>query len=89
MLPVALAALIIGCAAGVVMARRFVLRLLVAAVCALVALFIYVLGAAPDALPGDGHTITIVALLMAPPMAAGLMGGAILAWLFRHRAKPT
>ncbi|WP_415402494.1 hypothetical protein [Tateyamaria sp. SN3-11] len=88
-MPVAIAALLMGCAAGYAMARAHMVRLLAAAVCGLAALFLLVLRVPLDGLPGDGYALTIVALLMAPPMAAGLIGGAVFAWLMRRHAKAT
>jgi len=89
MTAIAIASVLIGSAVGFVMARRFMVRLLAALICALIAGFLFVLNAPHDVLPGDGNAIVVVALLMAPPMAAGLMGGAILAWLLRRHAKAT
>ena len=89
MMAVAIAALAIGSAVGFVMARRFMLRLLAALFCALIALFLMVLNADVTVLPGNGYALTLATLLMAPPMAAGLAGGAIMAWLARPRPKAT
>lgn len=89
MLPIALAALFIGTVAGFVLARRFLLRSLVGVILALIGLILFVSLSPAQSLPGDGYAIVIVAYLMAPPLAAGLFGGAVFAWLFRTRVKPT
>ncbi|WP_299164868.1 hypothetical protein [uncultured Tateyamaria sp.] len=87
MTAIAIACVIIGCAVGYVMARRYMVRLLVALILALIAAFLFVLNAPHDALPGDGYAAVVVSLLMAPPMVSGLIGGAIVAWLANRHAK--
>lgn len=89
MMAIALAALCVGIATGFTLARRFLLRTLVGLILGLVALCILVARTPADALPGDGAAVLVVAYLIAPPLASGLFGGAVFAWLFRSRAKPT
>ena len=89
MIPIALAALCIGVAVGFVLARRLMLRLLAGVFCALIGLIAFVAWTPSESLPGDGIAIVVAAFLMAPPMAAGLFGGAVFAWLLRSRATPT
>lgn len=86
---IAVAALCVGAAAGFLLARRFFLRTLVALMLGLVALVLFVANSPAQNLPGEGHVIVIAAYLGAVPMAAGLLGGAVLAWLFRNRTKVT
>ncbi|WP_299370371.1 hypothetical protein [uncultured Tateyamaria sp.] len=89
MTAIAIATLFLGSVAGYVMAQRFMVRALAFALCACVGVFLLVLNVPADALPGDGFVTSIVALLMAPPLAGGLLGGAILGWLMQRHAKAT
>jgi len=89
MMPIALSALFIGSAAGFVLARRFMLRTLVGLILGLIGLILFVALAPVEALPGDGFAIVVAAYVIAPPIASGLFGGAVIAWLFRARAKAT
>ena len=89
MMPIAFSALFIGSAAGFVLARRFMLRTLVGLILGLIALILFVSLAPVDALPGDGYAIVVAAYVIAPPIASGLFGGAVIAWLFRKRTKAT
>lgn len=89
MMPIALAALFMGTLAGFVLARRFMLRSLVALILGLIGLILFVSLTPTEALPGDGYAIVVAAYLISPPLGAGLFGGAVFAWLFRSRAKPT
>ena len=84
MYTISLAALGLGVVTGWTMARRFMLRRLVAVFLLLVSVVLWV-GMAPEALPGDGFAVIVSAYLVALPMASGLIGGGILAWLFRQR----
>lgn len=86
MIPIALASLCIGIAVGFTLARRFMLRTLVGLICALVGLICFVVLVPADTLPGDGYAILIAAFLIAPPMASGLFGGGVFAWLLRPRS---
>ena len=81
---IALTALGLGIVAGWSMASRFMLRSLVGLFLLLVAAVIWV-GLAPDMLPGDGFAAIVATYLVALPMASGLLGGAVLRWLFRQR----
>lgn len=85
MIPIALAALCIGIATGFTLARRFMLRSLVGLILGLIGLILFVSLMPTEALPGDGYAIVVVAYLIAPPLAAGLFGGGVFAWLFRAR----
>ena len=85
MMPIALAALFVGIAAGFALARRFLLRTLLALILTLVALIFFVAWTPAQALPGDGFAITMAAYLIAPPLASGLFGGGVFAWLLRAR----
>ena len=87
MMPIALATLLVGIVAGFTLARRFMLRTLIALVLGLIALIMFVSWTPAAALPGDGYAIVVAAYLIAPPLAAGLFGGAVFAWLFRNRTK--
>jgi len=89
MMPIALGALFIGSAAGFVLARRFMLRTLVGLILGLIGLILFVSLAPVDALPGDGYATVVAAYVIAPPIASGLFGGAVIAWLFRKRTKAT
>lgn len=89
MMPIALSALFIGTAAGLVLARRLMLRTLAGLILGLIALILFVAMAPVEALPGDGFAIVVAAYVIAPPMASGLFGGAVIAWLFRKRVKAT
>ena len=88
MMPIALATLLIGIAAGFTLARQFMLRTLLGLLLGLIALIVFVSWSPSEALPGDGYAIVVAAYLIAPPMAAGLFGGAVFAWLLRNRTKP-
>lgn len=85
MILIALAALFIGICSGFVLARRVLLRTLVGLILGLIALIIIVARTPTDSLPGEGFAILIAAFLIAPPMASGLFGGAVIAWLVRDR----
>ncbi|MEO9574003.1 MAG: hypothetical protein ABJ263_14895 [Tateyamaria sp.] len=87
MMPVALATLLVGIVSGFTLARRFRLRTLVALVLGPIALIVFVSWTPADMLPGDGYAMVVAAYLIAPPLAAGLFGGAVFAWLFRNRTK--
>ncbi len=87
MIPIALATLLVGIVTGFALARRFMLRVLVALVLGLIGLILLVSWAPAEALPGDGYAMVVAAYLIAPPLAAGLFGGAVFAWLFRNRTK--
>ena len=86
-MPIALATLLIGIAAGFTLARRFMLRTLVILLLGLIGLITFVSWTPAEALPGDGYAVVVAAYLVAPPLAAGLFGGAVFAWLFRNRTK--
>lgn len=89
MMSIALAALFMGTLAGFVLARRFMLRSLVGLILGMISLILFVSWTPTEALPGDGYAIVVVAYLIAPPLAAGLFGGGVFAWLFRARPKAT
>ena len=84
MYAISFAALGLGIVTGWAMARRFMLRRLVAVFLLLVAV-VLVVSTTPQALPGDGFAVVVSAYLVALPMASGLIGGGVLAWLFRQR----
>ncbi|MEP1587686.1 MAG: hypothetical protein ABJR46_17485 [Tateyamaria sp.] len=86
---IAVTSLFIGICVGFVLARRFALRTLVGLILGLVALIALAALAPTDSLPGDGRAVLIVAFLIAPPMASGMFGGAVIAWLFRDRTTRT
>ncbi|MFL4470752.1 hypothetical protein ACERZ8_12985 [Tateyamaria armeniaca] len=88
-MPIALAALFMGTLVGFVLARRFMLRSLVGLILVMIGLVFFVSWTPTEALPGDGYAIVIAAYLIAPPLAAGLFGGGVFAWLFRTRASAT
>lgn len=85
MMPIALAALLIGVVAGFVLARRVMLRMLAGLILTLLGFVFYVSMTPPAALPGDEYGTLLVAYLIAPPLSAGLFGGGVIAWLFRKR----
>jgi len=89
MYPIALTALGIGCVTGWALASRFMLRTLAFVLVCLVSLVVAINAVPATALPGQGFAAIIAAYLVAPPMAAGLVGGAIFRWLLRSRAKPS
>ncbi|WP_157598683.1 hypothetical protein [Tateyamaria omphalii] len=83
MYAISLAALGLGIATGWSMASRFMLRRLVAVFLLLVAAVLWV-GMSPDSLPGDGFALVVATYLVGLPMASGMIGGAVLSWLFRR-----
>ncbi len=82
---IAVTSLFIGTCLGFVLARRFMLRTLVGLILGLIALILFAVLGASDTLPGEGYALAVAAFLIAPPMASGLFGGAVIAWLFRSR----
>jgi len=87
MMPIALSTLLVGTVVGFVLARRFMLRSLVLLILGTVGLILFVSWAPTESLPGEGFAVAIAAYLIAPPLGAGLFGGAVFAWLFRTRTK--
>ncbi|WP_152612999.1 hypothetical protein [Tateyamaria sp. ANG-S1] len=80
---ISFAALGLGIATGWSMASRFMLRRMVGVFLLLVAAVVWV-GMSPDSLPGDGFAVVVATYLVGLPMAAGMVGGAIMSWLFRR-----
>lgn len=88
MYTIALTALGLGVAAGWALAGQFMLRTLVGVILALVSLTLWI-GFAPETLPGDGFALVVAGFLVAPPMASGMIGGAVFYGLIRRHRKPT
>lgn len=84
MYTIAITALTLGMVAGWSLASRFMLRSLAGLFLMLVLAVIWVV-VAPNTLPGDGFAAIVATYLVALPMAAGLLGGAVFRWLFRKR----
>lgn len=79
---VTLSALAIGIAGGWMLAGKFMLRTLAVVIIALGGTIVLVFN-----IPSEDWTeMYLVAVLCAPPMFAGLIGGAVFRWLFRRRA---
>ncbi|GGX56494.1 hypothetical protein GCM10007385_26530 [Tateyamaria omphalii] len=88
MYAIALTALGLGIVAGWSLAARFMLRSLVAVIIVLVSAVLWV-SMAPNTLPGDGFAAVVATFLVAMPMAAGLLGGAVFCGLIRRHSKAT
>ena len=86
---ISIATFVIGLVAGFTLARRLMLRTLALLICATTALIVFAISTPTKALPGEGTAILLAAFLIAPPLASGLFGGGVLAWLLRSRGDPS
>lgn len=82
----ALTALGLGIVSGWSLAARFMVRSL-AAVFIVLASMVFWVAVAPTTLPGDGFAMIVATFLVALPMAAGLLGGAVFCGLVRRHSK--
>lgn len=85
---IALTALGLGIVAGWSLAARFMLRSLAAVFIVLASAVLWV-AMAPGTLPGDGFAAVVATFLVALPMSAGLLGGAVFCGLIRRHSKAT